>query len=256
MSRFGPVVLFARQELIDRYRGSLLGAVWLFAQPLAMILIFTVVFSDLMGARLGQSADPYAYSIYLISGVLLWNAQANILMQLAQVFQVKAPLLKKVPMSLIWMPLYIPVVEGVTYLVSMAFFGVFLFWSGHPPGATVLLAPVVVALGFAGSYLTGFILGLLSVFLPDIRSALAVALQWLFWATPIIYLPDLLPDWLRGFVGWNPLYWGPQAMQEIFLHHSAPSPATAISMSGSLLLLLILARLLQRLLERDVRDLL
>lgn len=63
------ILLFAKWELRDQFRNRLLGGAWLFLQPLSYILIFTLVFSHLMNARLQQFDSPYAYSIYLISGI-------------------------------------------------------------------------------------------------------------------------------------------------------------------------------------------
>ena len=51
----------------------MLGALWLVLQPLSMILVYTLVFSEVMKARMPDNTGPFAYSIYLCSGVLTWG---------------------------------------------------------------------------------------------------------------------------------------------------------------------------------------
>ena len=72
-SHWRLVALFTRQTLVDPHHGSLLGVAWLLLLPLVHILIYTLVFSEFMGARLGASNNAYAYSLYLVPGLLLWG---------------------------------------------------------------------------------------------------------------------------------------------------------------------------------------
>ena len=72
-----PLLLhFVRKDLIDRHAASALGALWTLLLPLANILIFTLVFSQIMGARLEtmgmEYLGSYGYSVYLVTGLLAW----------------------------------------------------------------------------------------------------------------------------------------------------------------------------------------
>ena len=62
-----------RREFELKYRNSLLGALWTVLNPLAMIVIYTLVFSKIMQARLPGLEGTYAYSIYLCAGILFWG---------------------------------------------------------------------------------------------------------------------------------------------------------------------------------------
>lgn len=251
------VMLFTRQELVDRYRGKLFGVLWLLLQPLAYLVIFSVVFSGLMRAKLtGFEDQPYAYSIYLIAGLLIWTFMSNMLNQLVQVFQTKASLIRKVPMSLSLMPLYIPIAEGVSFWLSLVFFGAFLLFVGHSITLSWLLLPLIWGLIVLMLYGWGLSLALLSVFLPDIRTALPIFLQLLFWLTPIVYLPAVLPEWAQSFVFYNPFAWPVMASQQIVLYHQLPSFNLLLWMTSLAVVGLLSARFLQNKLEKDVRDLL
>src|SRR5690606_20456211 len=108
---------FVRQDLVDRHAASALGALWTLLLPLVNILIFTLVFSRIMGARLEgmgvESLGRYGYSVYLVVGLLAWNCFAATLNRTTQVFHEKAALIGKVRMSLFSLPLYVLISETI-----------------------------------------------------------------------------------------------------------------------------------------------
>jgi lipopolysaccharide transport system permease protein len=252
----GLVLLFSRQELVDRHRENALGALWLLVQPLAFIVLFSTVFSHFMRARLGSDADPNAYTVYLIGGVLTWNLFANAITRLASVYSGKAYLIRKVELDLWLMPLHVLVTEGVVYVISMAFFTVFLLWIGHMPTLSWLALPVVMLVLATVTYAIGITLGTLDVFLPDIKNALGILLQFGFWLTPVVYLPEILPPWAQNVLVFNPLYVVVDAVHQIIVFDRMPAwPPLAALLAGAVLLLLLSHWLLRRL-ESEIRDLL
>lgn len=71
------------REFNGKYRESLFGAFWSVANPLSMIIVYTVIFSQLMRATLpGQEQVPFAFSIYLCAGVITWGLFAEMLARL------------------------------------------------------------------------------------------------------------------------------------------------------------------------------
>ena len=84
-----------RRDIESQFRGSLLGAAWLFIQPLAMILVYTLIFSNVMGSRLAGVGSTYGYSIYLCAGLLPWNYFSETLARLQGVFVGNSNLIKK-----------------------------------------------------------------------------------------------------------------------------------------------------------------
>jgi lipopolysaccharide transport system permease protein len=74
----GFILGSVQREFQARYRSSLLGALWAILNPLAMIAVYTLVFSQLMQARLPDVRGEYAYSIYLCAGVFAWGLFAEI----------------------------------------------------------------------------------------------------------------------------------------------------------------------------------
>lgn len=254
------LALFLRQELLWQHKGELLGKLWLLLQPMAYIFIFMTIFSQIMGMKLTMAINAnlpatYAYSIYLVSGLLAWQLFANSLQHMAGVYQQKAAIIRKVPVSLRWLPLYVPLAELLPYTIGMILFSVYLLALGYPPGWQHLWLFPIIGLLLLLSYAMGLIFASLSVFIPDIRRALSLLLQLTFWGTPIVYVANILPEWAGLLVAINPVYWGIEALQSIYLQQ--PIPYQQLIWLALLdLLLLVFALWLNRRLESDIRDLL
>src|SRR5207248_9312742 len=75
----GFIVESVRREFVSRYLGTQFGLFWALAQPLVMILIYTVVFATVMRPALPGHESRFAYSIYLCAGLLLWQLFADLL---------------------------------------------------------------------------------------------------------------------------------------------------------------------------------
>jgi len=225
-----------RREFQAKYRNSLLGAAWTVLNPLAMIVVYTVVFSQVMHNRLPGVDSPFAYSIYLCAGVLTWGLFAEITSRSQGVFIENANLIKKLQFPRICLPLIVVLNASVNFAIIFGLFTAFLLLSGTFPGwiyfaiFPVLLLLVLFAVGL------GMILGVLNVFFRDVGQFFAVLLQFWFWFTPVVYPVTALPPDLRGWLVWNPMAAAAGACQAILVSGQAPQ-------WGSLLPLLILALL-------------
>lgn len=254
----GIVLNYARHELVDRYAGSVLGGAWSFILPLTQILIFTLIFSEIMGAKmaaLGAEFEKYGYSIYLISGILAWNAFSSTLSRVTGFFRDHAEVIKKVPVDLVSLPIYVVLADSVIYVVAMAFFAVFLVLIGFPITLEWLAIPVVYALQAMFAYGLGFFLATLAVFLRDVRELVGVVLQVWFWLTPIVYVVGILPEGIDRFFRLNPMVPLIGAYRDVIVHQRLPDPVS-LAYPGALALAFLLAGLLMfRRLERHIRDL-
>lgn len=256
VSSWRQVLLFTRQALLDPLRGSALGFVWLLLLPLIQILIYTLVFSRFMGARLGSVDSPFAYSLYLVPGLLLWGAFANTVNGMATVYVARAPIIRKIPVDLVRMPAYLPLVELCLWALTMVLFALFCAAVGHGLTPSWLLLPVLCASTLLLAYGIGLVLAALAQFAPDVRQVASVVLQLLFWMTPVVYLVDILPPWLAAVMRLHPVYWSIAPAQQIVLHGTLPNlQPLALQLVLGLVLLSAGAWLVRRL-EKDIRDLL
>ena len=182
--RLTTLGFFVRQDLVQRYQADILGMAWLVLQPLITIALFAVVFSALMRARLPGLDPTFGYTIYLIAGILAWTAFAQSMTRLSGWYRDRAGLYQKLALGLYLPPLSVVASEGVLYAMGMTIFALGLLLHGHGLSLHWLLLPVLLALLAVITFCLGLSLGLLEVFIPDIRRAVPIALQLGFWLTP------------------------------------------------------------------------
>lgn len=251
------IILLTRQELVDRHKGSVLGRIWTLLSPLINILVFVLIFSAIMGARLegfGAEVERFTYSIYLISGILAWTAFAKSLSTITNLFIERAGMITKVNTSLAALPLSVLLAEIVVYLISMGFFAIFLLMIGFPIDWHWLAIPVVLTLQLGFTYALGFSLAILAVYLKDIREGVAVLLPVWFWLTPIVYVDDIIPDWALGLINLNPMFQFIDAYRELILYQRLPGATGLLAMLVVTLVLLYAGFWLLKRTERDLRD--
>lgn len=247
----------ARQELIDRHKGSVMGRAWALAGPLINILVFVLVFSKIMGARLegfGAEIDQYTYSIYLICGILAWTAFAKSLSSITNLYIDRAGLITKVKVSLKALPFSVLIAESVIYVISMGFFAVFLLIIGFPFSSWWLGIMLVFALQLAFTYSLGLLLAVLAVYIKDIREAVAVLLPVWFWATPIVYVSDILPAWVMSLMRLNPMFQLVDAYRGLIMYQRFPDSLGLLGLALLSLAFLAAALWLIKRTERDLRD--
>ena len=218
----GFVLGMVARDFRGRYLGSMLGASWAVLNPVAQILIYTLIFSQVMRTRLPNMPDTLAYSLYLCAGALTWNYFVEVLVRSQTVFLEQASMLKKVSFPRVTLPTYVFFSATVNFAIVWGLFLGFLLVSGRWPGwvlvalIPLLLIQQVLAVGL------GLTLGVTNVFFRDVAQAVGVGLQFWFWLTPIVYPLDAVPDVIRRLMTWNPMYALVVSYQRIVVEHQWP----------------------------------
>ncbi len=200
----------------------MLGSLWAVLNPLAMIIIYTVIFSKLMRARLPGINDTLAYSIYLCAGVLTWALFAEIISNCQTVFIDNANLIKKLNFPRICLPVIVILNAGINFVISFGLFFCFLIIIGKFPGWIVLGTVVVVAIQVLLAASLGMVAGIMNVFFRDVGQVVGIILQFWFWFTPIVYPLSILPDIIRSLLWINPMVSIVSAYHSIFVYKQSP----------------------------------
>ena len=230
------------REFHGKYRESLLGAFWSVANPLAMILIYTMVMGQLMRPTLpGYENTPFAFPIYLCAGVITWNFFAEVVLRLNNVFIENGNLIKKSNFPRICLPAIVVISAFLNFAIVTAIYLIFLAMIGHWPGMPLLamLPLLLLQTGFAVGL--GVLLGTLNVFFRDVGQLTGVVLQFWFWLTPIVYTLGALPEKSRELMQLNPMTGLMQAYQHIFLTQRWPAFEPLLSLLVVTLCLMALA---------------
>jgi lipopolysaccharide transport system permease protein len=214
---------FVVRDFKSRYAGSLMGIFWNVIHPLTLIVIYILVFSQLMGARLPGTSDTYSYGIYLCAGLLPWNAFAEAVSRSTTVFIDQAHLLKKVsfPKKLVGGAIVLS--SLINFLIGYSIFFLFLTFTGHRIGLASLSLPGLLILQSVFAFGLGLLLSTLNVFFRDIAQLTGVVLQFWFWLTPIVYLEEVLPKLARDVIHLNPMYYFVRGYQTVVMNDVVPS---------------------------------
>jgi len=218
----GFILGSVKREFQSRYQNSLLGAAWTILNPLAMIVVYTVIFSQVMKARLPGVESTFAYSIYLCAGLLTWGLFAEITSRAQGVFLENANLLKKLNFPRMSLPVTVVTNALLNFAIVFSLFAVFLVATGNFPGWALLALLPVLGLLVLFAIGLGVTLGILNVFFRDVGQFFTIFLQFWFWLTPIVYPATILPERVQGWLGWNPMARVIGACQEILVHGRWP----------------------------------
>ena len=219
----GFVTGSVKREFQIKYRNSLLGAAWTILNPLSMIVVYTVIFSQVMGSRLPGNNTPFAYSIYLCAGVLTWGLFSEITSRSQTVFLENSALIKKLQFPRLCLPVIVVINALINFGIIFGLFTAFLIISGNFPGwiflaiFPVLLIQILLSIGL------GMILGVLNVFFRDVGQFFSIFLQFWFWFTPVVYPVAALPAGIRHWLDWNPMAALIAAYQTILVHGQGPA---------------------------------
>lgn len=197
---------FAKRDFKERYVGTGLGQFWYILSPIVMIFIYTVIFSEFMQMKLDIVDNSYAYSIYLVPGLLAWTSFSTIIMRLNTSFFEKANLIKKINVPMYTFQLSILLTELFLFFVSICFGMIFLLLVNYPITWTFLWMIPVMILQVLFAFCIGSILSLFTPFFKDFKEVVPIVLQLWFWMTPIIYLPTMIEDRYPFILEYNPFY--------------------------------------------------
>jgi ABC-type polysaccharide/polyol phosphate export permease len=184
------------RELRGKFKRSALGWLWSVINPLASIAIYSIVFGVFFDVRVpvGDPSGLHVYALFLVCGLLPWTYVTNALTGATQSITMNEGLIKKV---------YFPraVLPGAATLAWLASFGVelvvlavVLVIAGNMviPWIPVVFVLIVLQTGFI--FGVGLMLSAFNAYFRDVQHFLAIALNIWFYATPILYPPELLDD--------------------------------------------------------------
>lgn len=218
----GFILGSVKREFQSKYRNSLFGAAWNVLNPLAMIVVYTVVFAEVMRARLPGVDGGFAYSIYLCAGILTWGLFAEIVGRAQNVFIENANLLKKLSFPRMCLPVVIVLSALLNFAIVFALFIAFLLISSNFPGEAFSAMLPLLGILVLFSIGLGITLGVLNVFFRDVGQFFGILVTFWFWLTPIVYPASVLPDGAREALAWNPMAPLVDGFQQILIANRWP----------------------------------
>ena len=204
--RFFLLKELIRRDFQARYAGSMLGFFWSFALPLWQLLLFTFVFSKVMGARISLEAEhTESFGIFLFCGLLPWMAIQEGVTRAATAIVDNASVIKKarLPLKILVLAPAASAVahEGIAagvFVLLLAVLGQ-LGWQGLP--MLLLALPLQLALTVG----IGLLVAAVHTFFRDTAQVVGIVMMGWFYLTPIVYSVRMLPEKAQSWFELNPL---------------------------------------------------
>ena len=195
----GLVLLLVKKELKVRYKGSAFGYMWSMLNPLLYMCILAFVFSHVMRFKTEN------YTLFILTGILAWNIfLQGVVLGTASIVN-NASLLKKVRVPATIFPAASVGSCLVNFLLAMIPFIVISVVITHSVPVFLALVPLVLLPYAVFVFGIGLTLGSLNVLYRDISHMLEPLLNMVFYATPIIYPPETIPERFRWLLNANPI---------------------------------------------------
>ena len=234
------IISLTRRRLQERFRGSVLGAVWVFLLPLLMLAVYAFAFVGLL--QIGGANTSLEQRVELVLsifvGLILFGALNETVQRSATSVVSQPQFVKKVVFPLDALPVVALcenlVLAGASLLVLL--FGTLIGLGRIEP--TWLLLPLPLLLLTLYALGLGWLLAAVGVFVRDLSHVLGVVMQMLFFLTPVCYRLQDIPEWARPIASVNPMLPIIEMARGLVLHGQLPpaSQVFSVLLVGALLL--------------------
>lgn len=206
------------RHVSSRYRGSVLGFLWSFMNPLCLMLVYTLVFHYMM-----RVSSEQHYHITLFAGLLPWLWTTSALIEGTSSIVSSGHLITKSMFPSQVLPLVSVLSTMVNFILSLPILLVFILVAGVPIHWTWVLLPLLIVAHC--TLLFGLVLALsaVNVFYRDVQHIIGNVLTFLFFLCPIVYPAEMVPENFRFILVWNPFAVLTEMYRDVLLRGVAPS---------------------------------
>lgn len=220
------------RKLQERFRGSVLGAVWVFLLPLLMLAVYAFAFIAIfkIGGKDATTTERIELVLNIFVGLIFFG-MFNESVQRAAVSIVSVPqFVKKVVFPLDALPIVAFTEHLVLALASILILLLGTYFCLDRIYIAWLLLPIPLVILAMITIGVGWILATIGVFVRDLSQALAVIMQMLFFLTPVCYTIELIPEQFLTYAMLNPMVPILSMTRGMVLHGELPDPATVLTM--------------------------
>lgn len=195
-----------KREIAGRYRGSILGILWSFINPLVMLAVYTVVFGYVFQSRWGAATDGvHNFALVLFAGLIVFNLFSECVSRAPSLILSNVNYVKKVVFPLELLPWVSLGAALFHFTIGLSVVVVFNLVVNHTIEWTILFLPVLLLpLGLLIVGISWFLAGL-GVFLRDISQVIGLVLSVLLFLSPLFYPVSVVPEPFRALLYANPL---------------------------------------------------
>lgn len=205
-----------KKEIRGKYKGSWLGIIWTFLNPLLMLAVYALVFPYILRVNVDN------YTIFMIVALIPWNFFTTAIQNGTSSVTINGAILKKVYFPREIIPISVTTSQLVNYLITCLIMFCFILFSGVGFSIHFLLFPLLVLIQYILTLAINFILSAITVFVNDVAHFVSVALTLAFYGTPIVYQASMLPEKFQWVLKLNPMAQLVEAYRAILYYHEMP----------------------------------
>jgi lipopolysaccharide transport system permease protein len=220
------------RDIKIRYRQTLLGAVWALLQPLAAMLVFTLIFHRLAGV----ASDGAPYPLFAFAGVAVWTFFSTAVSQSSNSLIANQQLISKIYFPRIFIPLGAIGAFLLDLALSLALLALLLLYYRWSVGVAVLQLPLYIAAAGLSASGVGLALSAINVRFRDVKYAVPFLVQMGLFVTPVIYPIRYIPGRWQMMAGLNPMVGVVVGFRHAILGSPVSWPQVTLSLAVSLFL--------------------
>lgn len=204
------------KDVRGKYKNSVLGVIWSFLNPLLQIAVYAIVFPLIMRSNLPN------YTVFLCCGLIPWNFFSTATSRTSFTMIENGNIIKKVYFPREILPLSVVTSEAINFIISTIIILAFVLGYGMGLSKYIIFYPLILIVQYFLLIGISFIVSSVTVYFRDLQHFIGIALQLLFYATPIVYAPDSIPQNFQWILQYNPMTYIINGYRDIFYYQRMP----------------------------------
>lgn len=239
----------AKREILDRYTGQMLGALWVVGHPILLVTVYVFVFQYVFKMRVGGTAEmPLDYTVYLLSGMIPWLTFTDVLTKAPMIMHVNSSLVKQVVFPIEVLPVKVVLGSLVSQLLCSGLLIVYLVAVHGVLPWTLSLLPLLWLAQVLTMIGISMALAAAGAYVRDLKEIVQVFCSLGIYLMPVAYLPEWVPESVRPALYFNPFSYMTWCYQDAcFFGRIEHVAAWAVFLPGSLVAFVIGFALFRRL---------
>lgn len=233
-----------KKEIRGKYKGSWLGIVWTFLNPLLMLLVYSLVFPYILRVNVEH------YTIFMMVALVPWTFFTTAVQTGTGSVVANGNILKKVYFPREIIPISVVTSALINFLITCIIMVIFILVSGIGFSVHCLLFPVIVLLQYIITLAITFVLSAITVYIRDVDHFVSIIIMLAFYVTPIVYKSDMLPKKFEWAMKINPMAQIIEAYRAILYNHTMPDMSMLLIWGVIGILMLIIGYLVFKKLEK------
>ena len=237
-----------KKEIRGRYKNSILGVLWSFLNPLLQLAVYALIFPLIL-----KNDIPY-YTIFVCVGLIPWTFFTTTVNQAAFTIIANGNIIKKVYFPREILPISVVTSNAVNFVISTIIILAFVIIYGLGVTPYILLYPFILLIQYILLLGISFILSSITVYFRDLEHIIGIILMVMFYATPIVYSLDTLPEPFVTIMQLNPMAHIIEGYRSIFYYQTMPNMNNLLILLALSIILLVIGYFILKKLQKGFAE--